>query len=110
MARLMELVINTSAKYGIKCETLSPLLSSHREEGECVAVPVNANFKGSFSNMIKMLRAMETGKNRVNVVTVLMNNNNTTYPVANATVVIEIYQPKKASSAQPKLSNRAQQL
>ena len=94
-ANLMELVLRTADKNGVKCEALTPVFSSKREEGEFVAVPVNVNLKGSFMNLVRVLRVIETDKDRANVITVVVTSNPKTYPLGNALLVIETYQPKQ---------------
>jgi len=95
VAKLMELVLRTSDKNGVKCESLTPVFSSKREEGDFTVVPVNVNLKGSFMNLVRVLRAIETDKDRANVITVVVTGNPKTYPAGNALLVIETYQPKK---------------
>ena len=95
MAKLMELVLRTADKNGVKCEALTPVFSSKREEGDFAVVPVNVNLKGSFMNLVRVLRAIETDEDRANVVTVVVTANPETYPAGNALLVIETYQHKQ---------------
>ena len=94
-ANLMELVLRTADKNGVKCEALTPVFSSKREEGDFTVVPVNVNLKGSFMNVVRVLRAIETDRDRANVITVVVTSNAKTYPLGNALLVIETYQPKQ---------------
>jgi len=99
MSLLMELVLASAKQNGIKCETLSPSFASRRDAESFAAIPVNANLKGSFPNLLSMLRAMESGEDRVNVVSMIIRSIPETFPVASAVLVIETYQPKNGSGS-----------
>jgi len=97
MAQLMELVLKAATHSGLRCEALTPALSSQRKSGNFIATSVNASLKGSFIDFMQMLRAIETDKNRANVVEVVIRNNDVTYPLGSILMVVETYQPNAAT-------------
>ena len=99
MSQLMAIVLAAAEQNGVKCETLSPSFSSKRTLENFTAVPVNANLKGSFVNLVNLLREMERDKNRVNVVSMIIRSDPKTYPQTSAMFVIETYQPNINRSA-----------
>lgn len=99
MSQLMAIVLASAEQNGVKCETLSPSFSSQRVMENFIAVPINANLKGSFLNLVNLLRGMERDKNRVNVVSMIIRSDPKTYPQTSALFVIESYQPKSSLSA-----------
>ena len=94
MSQLMGVVLASAEQHGVQCETLSPSFSSQRQMENFTAVPVNANLKGSYLNLVNLLRGMERDRDRVNVVSMIIRSDEKSYPQASAMFVIETYQPK----------------